>query len=320
MVVLECSCAATVRPVERWPLGFGALIWRGRSPQIHQEEANPQSNKGGIQRLECRLLQCVQAISHLYLVSIYELGSWRSITSSACWQQGTVGRGALDVNCRCAAAGKSCGLTVGTICAFARHSVQSQLLFFFHTAAITVFGTRNRAAPLQMQVSQIRFFQQSCVNQLRRPWQTFKDGQLWYGITKTGSKRHPLTTKQGNKHYYKGTRSSGVGLQDSHGRYIVNWNKVRTYVVPPNLETSELKSLVSPRVPQIHQKFIGYPDGAKNAQLAFKNIIDFIEHGENYNDVNLEESQYLEEFVNEEIAQNESTRISVEAPTKESST
>lgn len=168
-----------------------------------------------------------------------------------------------------------------------------------------------------MRASQVRCFQLSCVNQLRRPWQTFKDGQLWYGITKSGSKRHPLTTKQGNKHYYKGTRSTGVGLQNSHGSYIVNWNKVRTYVVPANLETSELKSLVSPRVPQIHQKFIGYPDGAKNAQLAFKNVVDFIEHGENYNDVNLEESQYLEEFVNEDFTQNQNTQSPAETLPKE---
>ena len=38
----------------------------------------------------------------------------------------------------------------------------------------------------------------------------FRDGTLYYGQLKSGSKRHALTGKQGNKHYYKGTRSTGI--------------------------------------------------------------------------------------------------------------
>lgn len=148
-----------------------------------------------------------------------------------------------------------------------------------------------------MKASTVLAFQQTATAQLRRPWQTFKNGQLWYGMLKTGTKRLPLTTKQGNKNYYKGTRSSGIGRLNAAGTYIVNWDKVRTYVVPTELNSSELKPLVSPRVPQIKQKFIGYEDGAKSPQFALDNIINFVEHGENYKDVDLLKTDFLEEFV-----------------------
>lgn len=156
-----------------------------------------------------------------------------------------------------------------------------------------------------MRASVVLNFQQSTSASLRRPWQTFKDGQIWYGLTKRGSKRHPLTTKQGNKNFYKGTGSSGYGKSNKNGTYIMNWEKVRTYVVPAELNTTELKALVSPKVPGIYQRFVGYEDGAKSPELAFKNIIDFIELGENYNNIDLEKSQYLEEFVHPDIIKSE---------------
>lgn len=153
-----------------------------------------------------------------------------------------------------------------------------------------------------MRASSIIGFQQSTAASLRRPWQTFRDGQIWYGMTKTGSKRHPLYSKLGNKNFYKGTRSSGVGSLTKHGKYIVNWEKVRTYVVPAELATSELKPFVSVDVPQILQKTPGYSDSFKSPELAWNNIKDFIEYGENYNDVDLEKSNYLEEFVHPTLA------------------
>ena len=76
-----------------------------------------------------------------------------------------------------------------------------------------------------MRASQVLSFQSTVSNSLRRPWQTFRDGTLFYGQLKTGTKRHPLTTKQGNKDFYKGTRSSGIGHLDTRGRYHVNWEK-----------------------------------------------------------------------------------------------
>ncbi|OBA22472.1 hypothetical protein METBIDRAFT_31365 [Metschnikowia bicuspidata var. bicuspidata NRRL YB-4993] len=152
-----------------------------------------------------------------------------------------------------------------------------------------------------MRASSVISFQQSVASNLKRPWQTFKDGQIWYGLTKRGSKRHPLTGKQGNKHFYKGTGSTGYGKLNSMGVYVMDWKKVRTYVVPAELNSSDLKALVSPKVPQVLQTFKGYTDGFKDPQLAWHNIKDFIEFGENYNDRDLEKTQYLEEHVHPDI-------------------
>lgn len=82
------------------------------------------------------------------------------------------------------------------------------------------------------------------VNFLLRPWKTFKDGTLFYGTSKNGSKRHPLTSKQGNKNYYKGTRSSGIGSHTAYGKYTITWDKVRTYVVPAGLSNTDVSFLI----------------------------------------------------------------------------
>lgn len=152
-----------------------------------------------------------------------------------------------------------------------------------------------------MRASPVHAFHQTAAAALRRPWQTFRDGQIWYGLTKRGSKRHPLTTKQGNKHYYKGTGSSGIGSLDKAGVYHVNWDKVRTYVVPADINSTELRALVSPNTPEIYQRFEGYSDGAKSAELAWQNVQDFIEYGENYSDVDLEQLRYLEHHVHPSV-------------------
>ncbi|EOD50131.1 putative 50s ribosomal protein 27 protein [Neofusicoccum parvum UCRNP2] len=60
-------------------------------------------------------------------------------------------------------------------------------------------------------------------------------------------KRLALTTKQTGKGYYKGTGSGSMGSHTKHGNYIINYNKVRTYVVP-NLEGFELTPFVTKRV------------------------------------------------------------------------
>lgn len=78
------------------------------------------------------------------------------------------------------------------------------------------------------------------VNQLLRPWKTYKDGTLFYGSSKTGSNRHPLTTKQGNKNFYKGVRASGNGSHTPTGRFTIHFNKVRTYVVPAGLSNTDV--------------------------------------------------------------------------------
>lgn len=130
-------------------------------------------------------------------------------------------------------------------------------------------------------------------------------------MTKRGSKRHPLTSKQGNKHYYKGTGSSGYGRLNAAGTYVVDWKKVRTYVVPADLNTTDLKALVSPNVPEIHQRFAGYTDGFKSPELAWHNIQAFIEMGENYNDHDLDRTQYLEEYIHPSVIASEQEEVPV---------
>lgn len=147
-----------------------------------------------------------------------------------------------------------------------------------------------------MRASQIISFQNTAVSNLRRPWQTFKDGQIWYGQFKSGSKRHALTTKQGNKNFYKGTRSTGVGKLNNQGVYIMDWSKVRTYVTPTQANPN-LKALVSTATPEVYQKFVGYNDGFKDPQFAWDSIVNYIENGDGYSQVDLELTEYLEKFV-----------------------
>lgn len=157
-----------------------------------------------------------------------------------------------------------------------------------------------------MKASNVARFQQSMSASLRRPWETEKGNRIWYGERKTGSKRHPLTTKQGNKTFYKGTGSAGYGKLNSAGHFIIDWKKVRTYVVPADLHTTNLKSLVLPDAPQIMQKFRGYEDGFKDPEFAWQNIKTFIEYGPNYSDdFDMEKSGYLQEFVNPKLAEAE---------------
>ena len=48
--------------------------------------------------------------------------------------------------------------------------------------------------------------------------------------------RLALTTKQTNKGFYKGTGTGSTGRHTKHGGYIIEWEKVRTYVVPKDLK------------------------------------------------------------------------------------
>ena len=49
-----------------------------------------------------------------------------------------------------------------------------------------------------------------------------------------------------NGGYYKGTGSGSMGRHTKHGGYIIEWAKVRNYMVPPNL--AEFKV----RIPRSH--------------------------------------------------------------------
>jgi len=48
--------------------------------------------------------------------------------------------------------------------------------------------------------------------------------------------RQALNTKMTNKGYYKGTGTGSMGRHTKHGGYKIEWDKVRTYVVPKDLK------------------------------------------------------------------------------------
>lgn len=50
-------------------------------------------------------------------------------------------------------------------------------------------------------------------------------------------RKFTLTTKDINKGFYKGTGSGSMGRHTKHGGYVIEWDKVRTYVVPADLDT-----------------------------------------------------------------------------------
>lgn len=144
-----------------------------------------------------------------------------------------------------------------------------------------------------MRATQILNFQQSPVAALLRPWKKFRDGTLFYGIAKSGSRRHPLTTKKGNKNFYKGTRSSGIGKFTTKGRYIINWDKVRTFVVPTEFN-AELKPLVSPNAPQIQNHYKSYEQGPLDPKLYFTKIREYVLYGNKETEEAALKDKYLE--------------------------
>lgn len=131
-----------------------------------------------------------------------------------------------------------------------------------------------------MRPTQVTQFQASLTSALRRPWKPYKDGTLFYGSAKTGNKRVPLTGKQGNKNFYKGTRSTGVGSHTKHGGYVINYEKVRTFVVPANLSSCDLKPYVSSNVAEIKHQFKGYQRGAIDGNLYVDKLKEYVENGE----------------------------------------
>ena len=56
-------------------------------------------------------------------------------------------------------------------------------------------------------------------------------------ILSVGRYRHlRLTTKDVGRGFYKGNRTGSMGRHTKHGGYVVEWQKVRTYVVPQELK------------------------------------------------------------------------------------
>lgn len=136
-----------------------------------------------------------------------------------------------------------------------------------------------------------RSFHTSAPSLLKRPWKTYKDGTLFYGQSKAGNKRLALSTKQGNKNYYKGTRSSGIGHISMRGKYSIDYDRVRTFVTPADMATP-LKPLVSASVPVPKNTFKGYT-GITDGRLWLDNVKEYVETG----DVKFERTKtYVEKY------------------------
>lgn len=129
-----------------------------------------------------------------------------------------------------------------------------------------------------MKPTSVRYFSQSAVSQLTRPWKKYRDGTLFYGLSKSGNKRTPLTTKQGNKTMYKGTRASGIGHHTKFGEYVIDWTKVRTYVTP-KFANDDLKPLLSANLPELRHEFKGYAKGPQDVDLYFEKLDEYVKHG-----------------------------------------
>ncbi|CRG90293.1 50S ribosomal protein YmL27 [Talaromyces islandicus] len=71
-----------------------------------------------------------------------------------------------------------------------------------------------------------------------------------------------LTTKQVNGGYYKGNRTGSMGAFDKKGRYVLDYRKVRTYVVPEGLAQFNLTPFVTKSfqpTPTKYMKAFGRP-------------------------------------------------------------
>ena len=52
----------------------------------------------------------------------------------------------------------------------------------------------------------------------------------------------PLTTKDINKGFYKGTGTGSMGQHTKFGGYVIDWQKVRTYAVPAGLDAFKVRT------------------------------------------------------------------------------
>ncbi|KAL4886743.1 hypothetical protein BJY04DRAFT_178250 [Aspergillus karnatakaensis] len=64
-----------------------------------------------------------------------------------------------------------------------------------------------------------------------------------------------LTTKQVNGGYYKGNRTGSTGYFAKNGSYVIDWKKVRTYVVPEGLKEFKLTPFVTKLMPPTPSKY-----------------------------------------------------------------
>ncbi|MCJ1317629.1 hypothetical protein MMC15_002954 [Xylographa vitiligo] len=79
-------------------------------------------------------------------------------------------------------------------------------------------------------------------------------------------RRLALTTKQVNGGFYKGTGSGSMGRHTKHGDYVIEWQKVRTYVVPAQLKDFKLTPFVTRNMEPLKGNFEGDRKGGLSGQ------------------------------------------------------
>ncbi|KAL7622366.1 60S ribosomal protein L27, mitochondrial [Parahypoxylon ruwenzoriense] len=77
----------------------------------------------------------------------------------------------------------------------------------------------------------------------------------------------PLTTKDIKKGFYKGTGTGSMGSHTKFGGYVIDWKKVRTYVVPAGLKDFKLTPFVTEKMPRTKGRYEGYAKGPKSPEL-----------------------------------------------------
>ncbi|MCJ1253374.1 hypothetical protein MMC24_001185 [Lignoscripta atroalba] len=79
-------------------------------------------------------------------------------------------------------------------------------------------------------------------------------------------RRLALTTKQVNGGYYKGTGSGSMGQHTKYGGFVIDWRKVRTYVVPQDLKDFKLTPFVTKNMEPLKGYYPGDRIGGMNGE------------------------------------------------------
>ncbi|KAI5464627.1 mitochondrial ribosomal protein L27-domain-containing protein [Mariannaea sp. PMI_226] len=94
-----------------------------------------------------------------------------------------------------------------------------------------------------------------------------------------GRYRHlKLTTKDVGRGFYKGNRTGSMGRHTKYGGYVIEWNKVRTYVVPQNLKDFKLTPFVSREIKAQKGDYQGLEKGPQDPAF-------YVEQWKRYNGV-----------------------------------
>ncbi|PHH61365.1 hypothetical protein CDD81_443 [Ophiocordyceps australis] len=75
-----------------------------------------------------------------------------------------------------------------------------------------------------------------------------------------------ITTKDVGRGFYKGNRTGSMGRHTKHGGYVIEWDKVRTYVVP-DLTDFNLTPFVSRTIEAKPGDYKGLPRGPLDPYL-----------------------------------------------------